>query len=580
MPSIARHVQKRLLNSSKVEDYFFISFISVIPILLSLKLGIWNVDIPGYDNQRMGYGDALNHISLIGILPISLFLLRKLADYLFGVNVRFNPQDKVPILTLFDNQIVRNEIHAKLQKIALNSIIPCFVIVLDILFHCFDIGEVMKQYVLTFLNPKLFPKVNPKDIYWANLHLVSGNNNIKIDAGANFLFTICVYIGQFIIFFIAVTGIILILLHNITYLKLVYQRSRVSASRVPYHIVLNFDDHNYRFGQRSLNFIFNLQLFSLFSAGVFVLCSRLVITERLDFVPINTNLYDIFSTTNIKKFFAHIFPEFGQYVIVILWLFAFFVVLLPSFVKFLPFFSHNVASKGWSIEDYLREFIPPQYDYKYPLNTTTEINILASKFAWNSFWPSGDDIARWIFYFVFFVCLIILFPLNRISTFISAVIALFLGETFLNLYRWGLGHVDERLVKRISEIRPGDIIMGNQINQSGNFGIGYNEGSIQGGAKVAGVINESKQQSLASAAEEIQQLLQQLSQTYPTKTTADQMTVAAEAIKRIENDPTWKQRILNAAKEGGLGAFEKTLDNPVGVLITGAIRGWLEAKAD
>ena len=56
------------------------------------------------------------------------------------------------------------------------------------------------------------------------------------------------------------------------------------------------------------------------------------------------------------------------------------------------------------------------------------------------------------------------------------------------------------------------------------------------------------------------------------------MMVAAEAIKRIENDPTWKQRVINAAKEGGLAALEKALDNPAGAFVTSAIKGWLQAE--
>ena len=55
------------------------------------------------------------------------------------------------------------------------------------------------------------------------------------------------------------------------------------------------------------------------------------------------------------------------------------------------------------------------------------------------------------------------------------------------------------------------------------------------------------------------------------------MIVATEAIKHIESDPTWKQRVINAAREGGLAAFEKALDNPAGAFITSAIKGWLEA---
>ena len=114
-----------------------------------------------------------------------------------------------------------------------------------------------------------------------------------------------------------------------------------------------------------------------------------------------------------------------------------------------------------------------------------------------------------------------------------------------------------------------------------NTGIGnMNGGEIKAGAKVAGVINETEQKNLAKTAAEIQQLLEQLSQNYPTNTTTEQMVVATKAIEQIESNPDLKQKVINAAKEGGLAAFEKALDNPIGAFSIGAIKGWLEAKAE
>ena len=40
-----------------------------------------------------------------------------------------------------------------------------------------------------------------------------------------------------------------------------------------------------------------------------------------------------------------------------------------------------------------------------------------------------------------------------------------------------------------------------------------------------------------------------------------------KAIAQIENDPTWKQRLINAGKQGGLEFIKKNFDNPVGALI-------------
>ncbi|WP_138504451.1 hypothetical protein [Nostoc sp. PA-18-2419] len=85
-------------------------------------------------------------------------------------------------------------------------------------------------------------------------------------------------------------------------------------------------------------------------------------------------------------------------------------------------------------------------------------------------------------------------------------------------------------------------------------------------------------QSLVQAAAEIQALLKQLETSYPADTPARDMVVATEVVKRIESDPTWKQRVIGAVKEGGLAAFEKAIDNPVGAFITGAIKGWQEVK--
>ena len=119
----------------------------------------------------------------------------------------------------------------------------------------------------------------------------------------------------------------------------------------------------------------------------------------------------------------------------------------------------------------------------------------------------------------------------------------------------------------------------NTYHQSGKFGIGHmSGGEIKEGAKVAAEINEAQQQNLSAAVAEVQQILQQLSQTHPSGTVTEKMAIATEAVKQIEGDPTLKQRLLNAAKEGGLAAIEKTFDNPIGAFVVSAIKGWQEAE--
>ncbi|HEY9296259.1 MAG TPA: hypothetical protein VIQ31_07795, partial [Phormidium sp.] len=116
---------------------------------------------------------------------------------------------------------------------------------------------------------------------------------------------------------------------------------------------------------------------------------------------------------------------------------------------------------------------------------------------------------------------------------------------------------------------------GDTYNQSGNFGIGHQSGgTIEQGAKVAGVINEAEQRNLAETAEEIQQLLEQLDKSYSTNTTAGKMAIATEAIKQIETNPTLMARILRAVKAGSISALEAALNHPAASFVIGAIKDW------
>jgi hypothetical protein len=120
-------------------------------------------------------------------------------------------------------------------------------------------------------------------------------------------------------------------------------------------------------------------------------------------------------------------------------------------------------------------------------------------------------------------------------------------------------------------------IEGNYYEQKGNLGIGHmSGGEIKGNAKVAGVINEAKEQNLAEVAEvavQLQTLIQQLEQSRPTNSTTEQMRVATQAVAQIESNPTLKQKAIAAFKQGSLNVMET---HPIGKFIVGAIKGWQE----
>lgn len=115
---------------------------------------------------------------------------------------------------------------------------------------------------------------------------------------------------------------------------------------------------------------------------------------------------------------------------------------------------------------------------------------------------------------------------------------------------------------------------GDNFNLSGSFGVGVNKGEIKT-EKLAGIINEAKQQNLVEAAAEIQQLLKQLEETNPTET---ETVIAAKAADEIRKNPTLKARVIGALKSGGKEAFKEAVDNPLVNVLIAIIEGWQEAE--
>lgn len=89
-------------------------------------------------------------------------------------------------------------------------------------------------------------------------------------------------------------------------------------------------------------------------------------------------------------------------------------------------------------------------------------------------------------------------------------------------------------------------------------------------------VTTEEKQNLAEAAAEIQQLLDQLSQTYPTATIAEKANVAAKAMEVIERKQDTKSKIIKALKAGGVAALIELTDNPVVNILTPMLESLLE----
>ena len=95
-----------------------------------------------------------------------------------------------------------------------------------------------------------------------------------------------------------------------------------------------------------------------------------------------------------------------------------------------------------------------------------------------------------------------------------------------------------------------------------NSQIGATRPTLHDNAKVAHTINEAQSQDLASAAKEIQELLDQLSETYPTTTLSEKSAVAEKAIAHIKSDRNWLGKVVRIIKAMGKEAFFEAIDHP------------------
>lgn len=100
---------------------------------------------------------------------------------------------------------------------------------------------------------------------------------------------------------------------------------------------------------------------------------------------------------------------------------------------------------------------------------------------------------------------------------------------------------------------------------------------VSGNVEGDQIVNVTEQRkTLVESAAEIQSLLEQLSQSYPSDTLSQRMDLAKEAIGRIENDPSLMSRITKALRAGSVSALEQLLNHPAASFLIAALEEWKE----
>ncbi|NEO47872.1 MAG: pentapeptide repeat-containing protein [Moorea sp. SIO4A3] len=90
-------------------------------------------------------------------------------------------------------------------------------------------------------------------------------------------------------------------------------------------------------------------------------------------------------------------------------------------------------------------------------------------------------------------------------------------------------------------------------------------------------IHEAPDKNLTEAAAEIQQLLEQLSQTNPTTTSKEKRIFVNEVVEQIENNTTLKAKVIHALQAGGVEVFKEAINHPLVNILMAMIEELIEA---
>ncbi|HEY9645794.1 MAG TPA: hypothetical protein V6C88_05460 [Chroococcidiopsis sp.] len=83
--------------------------------------------------------------------------------------------------------------------------------------------------------------------------------------------------------------------------------------------------------------------------------------------------------------------------------------------------------------------------------------------------------------------------------------------------------------------------------------------------------------NLDNVAAELQQVLEKLSQIYPTETKAEQLVVVGKAVNEIDIDRTLSPQVAAALKAGHADDLRELVKHPLIKILLAALAGWQDA---
>jgi len=453
LPLLGR-LLRRALDRSRPLDYAWIAGFAAWPLLHAWLVGAHRTTGDGF----AGYWGQGNWTLLVLLLPLGVLAFRWIMNRIAPVSSTWPPPSLPAVVGLIESEAGRKAAYETLRGTLLSSRSLIAALLVTAVIQGFDMRALAGFYLA---RPEVVcgEEADPgaicaEEVVTGDRHeLRVGDHSVEKDWSVMFLsrdhrgetpwpfLALCAsaYCVQFCMILTGMLLAVLILRHNLFFLARIYQRRWVPAEDQRSYIHVDLDDEDRCFGFRRANDAFNTQVLALGLAAVFILVTR-------------------FKNVDLG---SGLFPDAGQYLAVIAWLGAFGMIVLPVAVKLLPRLPvPGSKPPPASIIAYLREFLSDEAWDSSNDPSSEEVDAVAARFSENAFWPTGNNRARQLFFFSFWVFFVAVVPDPRAlepfaayswSRYVSwaASAGLAWGTTWMvfAFLRGMLAYIDERLVE-------------------------------------------------------------------------------------------------------------------------------------
>ena len=447
-----------LLDPSRHVDYLIAFSIGFAPIVCSYFVNAAE-SIPAADSGNgevyQGYLASPNWWSLALLLPCLLYILRWAMGKIASVHAPWRPERVPPVVKLLDGEEAESAAYASLRRRLLSRKNLWAALLIVTVITILDSWPIAVPFFIC----EMAPRTDWASMFQSGADTACSGVEGKVSKTGNVVLVLFAYNAQAAITFLGIIMVIFLFRHNLFFLGNVYQRRRASENQLDRYFKIDVKDVNRCFGFRVANEAFNTQIVCLMIGGLAMLLSRYAHSRDT-----SGEMTSLFSwPPQIPE--LH-FPLAGQWLMALVWLAALAIVAMPGMVKLLPLVPRRGVEKiHHSITHYLREFFSDESWPKDRNQVDEPVTVVAARFADNSFWPTGDNRARILFFISYWIFFILLLTptINDYSALVVSLIV-FAGlaylatlATFLVL-KLSVGYIDELLVTRVvsSQETPSD----------------------------------------------------------------------------------------------------------------------------